>query len=131
GFRRQRHARQQVVGLTRLLEQRADFLRASLLEQEISVSREQEVVAYAERQRLAEMPLGKDGLAEAPGEFRQPCQRPQADLGGRIRPRLELGLQLVIGSARLAGRAVDGGAAPGCKQVARKRLERAAFFARR
>src|SRR6185436_19433155 len=99
--RRQGHAQQQIVGLPPFLEQRADFLRASLLEQEISVSREQEVVAYAERQRLAEMPLGKDGLAEAPGEFRQPCQRPQADLGGRIRPRLELGLQIVVSRARL------------------------------
>ena len=78
-------AEQQRIDAPFFREQRANFLRAVPIEQEIGIGAEQVDVADAERQRRLEMPLGRREIAETGCGLGQHRQRPEAYLAALLR----------------------------------------------
>ena len=94
-------AQQQRIDAPFFGEQRADFLRAVAVEQEIGIGAEQIDIADAERQRLLKMPLGGRKIAETVCGLGQHSQRPEAYFAALSRGGLGENLpQIIIAGCR-------------------------------
>ena len=112
----QSQAEQQRVDPALVLEELEDLTRPILVKKEVGVGAQQIRIAPLERQRIAEVPLGRSDIAQLLRKFAENGVRPNLEYGLGAGRSAQGVLQQAIAVARPASQAASAGGAGGFDQ---------------